>query len=187
MAIVDLVATPLAMRLLVCLSQQVALLEKPPVNVMLRSGNQVNFLMSLTKNECCSGLAWVRVASIVPSSGASGQAFPAQDITPLKCGTSRYAVELEMGVVRCAPVATAQAIPSDDIWNISAVDTLADFAAMDRAICCFLDGFGGLALPGAWTPLAVQGMCVGGVMSLTASANPCNCVDEESSGPGGSA
>lgn len=177
MTIVDLVATPLAMRLLVCLGEQVAQLEKPPTNVMLRSGNQVNFLMSLTKNECCSGLAWVRVAQISPS---SGQNFPAQDQTPQRCGTQRYAVELEMGVVRCAPVATAQAIPSDDRWNISAVDTLADFAAMDRAICCFLDGFGGLALPGAWNPIAVQGMCVGGTMSITASANPCNCVDDES-------
>lgn len=180
MTIVDLVATPLAMRLLVCLSEQAKLLEKPPKDVMLRSGNQVNFLMSLTKNECCNGLAWVRVAGIVPSSGANGQNFPSQDLTPQKCGTARYAVELEMGIVRCAPVATAQAIPSDDIWNISAVDTLADFAAMDRAICCFLDGFGGIALPGAWTPLAVQGMCVGGVMTLTASANPCNCIDDES-------
>jgi hypothetical protein len=177
MTIVDLVATPLAMRLLVCLGEQVAQLEKPPTNVMLRSGNQVNFLMSLTKNECCSGLAWVRVAQISPSSGNN---WPAQDQTPQRCGTQRYAVELEMGVVRCAPVATAQAIPSDDRWNISAVDTLADFAAMDRAICCFLDGFGGLALPGAWNPIAVQGMCVGGSMSITASANPCNCVDDES-------
>lgn len=177
MAIVDLVATPLAMRLLVCLGEQAAMLEKPPRDVMLRSGNQVNFLMSLTKNECCNGLAWVRVAQIAPSSGNN---FPSQDQTPQKCGTARYAVELEMGIVRCAPVATAQAIPSDDIWNISAIDTLADFAAMDRAICCFLDGFNGIALPGAWTPLAVQGMCVGGVMSITASANPCNCIDDES-------
>jgi hypothetical protein len=180
MAIVDLVATPLAMRLLVCLADQVAQLEKPPANVMLRSGSQVNFLLSLTKNECCSGLAWVRVSSIVPSSGGNGQNFPSQDITPQRCGTMRYAVELEMGVVRCAPVATATAIPSDDRWNISAADTLADFAAMDRAICCFLDGFPGLALPGAWTPLAVQGMCVGGTMTITASADPCNCTDDES-------
>lgn len=180
MATVDLVATPLAMRLLLCLDREVALLEKPPTNVMLRSGNQVNFLMSLTKNECCSGLAWVRVAGIFPSSGGNGQNFPSQDLTPQRCGTQRYAVELEMGVVRCAPVATAQAIPSDDRWNISAVDTLADFAAMDRAVCCFLDGFPGLALQGAWTPLAVQGMCVGGTMQLTASANPCNCIDDES-------
>ena len=177
MAIVDLVATPLALRLLVCLAEQAALLEKPPKDVMLRSGNQVNFLMSLTKNECCNGLAWVRVSQIAPS---SGQNFPSQDLIPSKCGTQRYAVELEMGIVRCAPVATAQAIPSDDIWNISAIDTLADFAAMDRAICCFLRGFGGIALPGAWTPLAVQGMCVGGTMQLTASATPCNCVDDES-------
>lgn len=177
MAIVDLVATPLAMRLLVCLGEQVALLEKPPANVMLRSGNQVNFLMSLSKNECCNGLAWVRVSQIAPS---SGQNFPAQDLIPQRCGTQRYAVELEMGIVRCAPVATGQAIPSGDIWNISAVDTLADFAAMDRAVCCFLEGFTGIALQGAWTPLAVQGMCVGGVMNLTASANPCNCVDDES-------
>ncbi len=177
MTIVDLVATPLAMRLLLCLSGQVAQLEKPPAHVMLRSGNQVNYLMSLTQNECCEGLAWVRVSQIVPSSGPN---WPSQDVVPNRCGTQRYAVELEMGVVRCAPVATDRSIPSDDQWNISAVDTLADFAAMDRAICCFIDGFTGLTLPGAWNPIAVQGMCVGGTMQLTASANPCNCIDEES-------
>ena len=179
MPIVDTVATPLAMRLLLCLDRQVQQLEKPPANVMLRSGTQVNYLMSLTKNECCSGLAWVRVAGIVPSSGNN---WPAQDLAPLKCGTQAYAVELEMGVVRCAPISTPQAIPSEDTWNISAIDTLADFAAMDRAICCFLEGFNRLALPGAWSPIAVQGTCVGGTMTLTASAAPCNCVDEESSG-----
>lgn len=177
MAIVDLVATPLAMRLLVCLDGQVVQLEKPPAHTMLRSGTQVNYLMSLTRNECCEGLAWVRVAQVVPSSGNN---WPAQDITPNRCGTQRYAVELEMGIVRCAPVATAQAIPSDDRWNISAIDTLADFAAMDRAVCCFLDGFNGLMLQGPWNPIAVQGMCVGGTMTINASANPCNCVDEES-------
>lgn len=177
MPITDRVATPLAMDLLMCLDLQVQQLEKPPRDVMLRSGNQVNFLMSLTKNECCAGLAWVRVAQITPS---SGQNWPAQDLQPQRCGTQRYAVELEMGVVRCAPVATDRGIPSEDTWNISAVDTLADFAAMDRAICCFQDGFTGLTLPGAWTPLAVQGMCVGGTMNLTVSAAPCNCVDEES-------
>jgi hypothetical protein len=172
------VATPLAMRLLVCLDEQVQQLEKPPQNVMLRSGTQVNYLMSLTKNECCAGLAWVRVSQIAPSSTAN---WPSQDVNPPRgCGVLRYAVQLEMGVVRCAPVATAQSIPSEDAWNISAVDTLADFAAMDRAICCFQDGFNGLTLVGAWEPIAVQGMCVGGTMSLTASANPCNCIDQES-------
>lgn len=183
MPIVDMVARPLAERLLICLDAQVQDLEKPPKYVMLRSGNITNFLMSINKNECCAGLAWVRVAGIVPS---SGQNWPAQDLAPQKCGTAQYAVELEMGVVRCAPVATAQSIPSADTWNISAIDTLADFAAMDRAICCFLDGFRGLALPGAWSPLAVQGMCVGGIMTLTASAAPCNCVDEDSPGSPGS-
>jgi hypothetical protein len=178
MAIADLVATPLAMRLLLCLDSQVQLLEKPPANVMLRSGTQVNYLMSLTKNECCAGLAWVRVSQIVPSSGLN---WPQQDVTPPRgCGIKSYAVEMEMGIVRCAPVATPQAIPSEDTWNISAIDTLADFAAMDRAICCFQRGFDRLTLPGAWNPIAVQGMCVGGTMNFTAQALPCNCVDVES-------
>jgi hypothetical protein len=178
MPIIDRVATPLALELLACLDQQVQQLEKPPAHTMLRSGNQVNFLVSLSKNECCQGLAWVRVSQIAPS---STQNWPAQDVTPPHgCGVTRWAVQMEMGIIRCAPVADGVRLPSEDAWNISALDTLADFAAMDRAICCFQESFRGLTLVGAWEPLAVQGMCVGGTMTLTASANPCNCVDDES-------
>lgn len=180
MPLKDRVAAPLAIELLKCLNDAVNLLEKPPADRMLRSGNIVNFLVGLTKNECCAGLAWVRVDAVVPS---SGQNWPAADLVPLPrgCATQRYAVRLEMGIVRCAPVASTT-IPTDDQWNISAVDTLDDMAAMQKAICCMRDLLepNQLILEGSWEPLAVQGMCVGGILPVTISAAPCNCLDDES-------
>ena len=180
MALSDRVAKPIAISLLECLSDAVQLLDRPPADVMLRSGNLVNFLVGLSKNECCAGLAWVRVDQIVPS---SGQNWPAQDLIPQPrvCLPLRYAVNLEIGIVRCAPVASTT-IPSADEWNISAENVLDDFAAMQKAVCCFRDLLepGQMVLEGAWNPLAVQGMCVGGTLNVTASAAPCNCLDDES-------
>lgn len=179
MGVVDQVALPLATRLLICLEQEILRLPEAdrPKRIGLRTGDRVDFLVSTRQNECCLGLAWVRVASIAPSSTAN---WPSQDVVPPRCGVQQWAVVLEMGIVRCAPVPTVSAIPTVDTWNGVTEAVLADFAVMDRAICCFQDGFRRLTLPGQWQPLSIDGMCVGGTMELTAAASACNCGEDES-------
>ncbi len=176
MSVVDLVALPIATRMLVCLAEKVALLEKPPKYVGLRPGDRVAFLLSLRSDECCEGLAWVRVAGIFPSETS----FPNQEQVPSKCGVRQWAVELELGIVGCAPTPGAKNIPSTDKWNEVTERALAEFAVMDKAICCFLDGFRGTNLVGRWSPLSIEGGCVGGTMGITVAAAACNCREDES-------
>lgn len=177
---VDQVAWPLAIRLLGCLEDSVAELQFPPKNIGLRPGDSVAFYVSRMRDECCEGLAWVRVAQVAPSSSAQ---WPNPDITPQPCWPLRYAVQLEMGIVRCAPAPGANEIPSQDAWDNLTDLILNDMAAMQNAACCFADGFDlhGVYLVGAWNPLSIEGACAGGSMTITASAGPCNCGPVESS------
>jgi hypothetical protein len=178
MPLTDRVAWPVAIRLLTCLDSAIELLASPPKNIGLRPGDSVAFYASRMRDECCEGLAWVRVVSVAPS---STNQWPNPDILPQKCNTLRYAVVLEMGIVRCAPAPGANEIPSQDAWDTLTETILDDMAAMQKAVCCFADGFNGLYLEGTWTPLSIEGACAGGSMNLTVSAGACNCKKESES------
>lgn len=175
-------AKPLAAALLVCLSQQVALLERPPSNVSLRPGAQAVIGIATRRDECCEGVAWVRTASIAPSSTAN---WPSPDVTPYGvpggCGPQRLAVVFELGIVRCSPTPSASGIISDEQWNALSELILDDYAAMYRAFCCFQQQFNTRPmLVGQWTPLGPDGNCIGGSMNVTVAAPPCNCGPLES-------
>ena len=176
MAVTDLSVLPVAQLLLDCFAAEVALVDAPPAVTSLRVGQQVELLLAFTRDECCEGVGWVRVATIYPSS-----TFPAQDTEWSPCAPAGWAAVLEMGVARCAPTPDASSIPSADEWSAIATAVLEDAAAMRRAICCF-DGTDGArrSLAGLWTPLPVEGGCVGGTQQLTVSIGDCDCDDEAS-------
>lgn len=178
MAFDDLVVTPRAARLLACLDTQVSMLLRPPRNVGLRPGAQAPIGISTSRDECCEGLAWVRLSKIVPSSTNN---WPSADVIPRGgCGTQMLALTFEIGLVRCAPTPPANKMTTSETWNTVAEDTYLDYIAMTRAICCFQEGYRYLTLVGEYTPLGVDGNCVGGTIEFTVAAPPCNCVDVES-------
>lgn len=167
----DPVILPHAETLLTCLQTALAETASPPAHVSLRVGTQVELLLSQTRDECCEGVGWVRVASIYPSAN-----FPAPDLDSIRCWPVQWAAILEMGVARCAPTPDADAMPSSDEWNTIAEAVLSDAAAMRRAICCFADiEPDRLYLAGLWTPLPVDGACLGGTMQVTVAADACDC------------
>ena len=171
----DPLVVPLAEELLVCFAQELAKVDLPPKYVQFRTGTVVDHLLSTSEDECCEGLAWVRVAQFYPASGT----FPVQDESPQPKGTVAWAVVLELGAVRCAPVGDEHAIPTADQWDANFRAVLDDAAAMRRALCCFGEAEprrlkNGL-LPGAWEPLSVQGGCSGGVMTVTVRGPACDC------------
>ena len=136
MAIADPLVMPLARELLECLEQEIAKVASPPAYVGIRPGNVVAHLMSLAEDECCEGLAWVRPAGFVPSSGV----FPVQDTAPIKGGGTRaWAITLELGAVRCAPTPDADRIPTTEEWDAATQAEMDDAAAIRRAVCCFID------------------------------------------------
>lgn len=176
MAVSDPLVMPLARELLGCYAQELAKLEVPPQHIGLRPGTTVDFLMSTSQNECCEGLAWIRLAQFFPSSTV----FPAQDeVVPPK-GVAAWAVVLEMGIVQCAPTPDQNSIPSDADWDDVVQSVMDAGAAMRRAICCFIDAVPGRAknvVPGIWQPVAVQGGCVGGILPVTVRGPACDCAD----------
>jgi len=176
MAVYDPLVMPLARELLACLGQEVAKVESPPEFVQLRPGTVVDHLLSMGQDECCQGLAWVRPVSFFPSSGA----FPVQDEVPPRGGMAAWAVNLEMGVIRCAPTPGADRIPTGQEWDDTVQAVMDDAAAMRRALCCFMDLVPGRAnrmVPGIWQPISVEGGCVGGILPLTVRGPVCDCVD----------
>lgn len=176
MPIQDPVVMPLAREMLACLEQEIEKVPEPPLYVGLRAGNVVAHLLSTSEDECCSGLAWVRPATFVPSSAV----FPTQDPAPVKGGTKSWAITLELGAVRCAPTPDADRIPTTEEWDAVVQAVMDDAAAIRRAICCFIEakpGRSGRVLPGAWLPLDVQGGCVGGIMTVVIQGPACDCSD----------
>lgn len=177
MPVSDPLVMPLARELLACYEIELAKLEIPPASIGLRPGTVVDFLMSMSDDECCSGLAWVRPGGFFPSSGV----FPNQDTVAQKQGTRAWAVTLEMGYVRCAPTPDANSIPANEEWDEVTQAVMDAGAAMRRAICCFIDAEPHIraqrVLPDQWQPVAVQGGCVGGFLPVTVLGPACDCAD----------
>lgn len=181
MAISDPMVTPRAEQLLECLRTEIRQVRRPPASVCLRVGELVPMLVSLHDDECCSGLAWVRVASVFP---ADPQNFPEQQTAPLgpRSAPLVWAIELEMGAARCIPTPDASELISCNEWTRVTHEVHDDAAAMRRALCCFIEARqpapgvrSGDVIPGTWLPLPVEGRCVGGTMSVTVRGPNCEC------------
>lgn len=178
MPVSDPVVMPLATALLDCLAQEVAKVASPPRYVQFRPGTVVDHLLSTSEDECCAGLAWVRPMALYPSSVS----FPDQDGNPVgNEGIPRaWAVQLEMGVIRCAPTPAANAIPTAEQWEECLQAIMDDGAAMRRALCCFEDRGNGRKrkiLAGQWQPISIQGGCAGGILPVTVLGPACDCAD----------
>jgi hypothetical protein len=178
MVVADPLVMPLARELLDCYAVELDKVTSPPAYVGLRPGTVVDHLISTSHDECCQGLGWVRPSTFFPSSGT----FPNQDAAPIgdAQGARAWVVELEMGAVRCSPTPGPGSIPTTAQWDAVTQAVMDDAAAMRRAICCFIDAVPGRkkrVLPGRWQPVAVQGGCVGGVLTMTVLGPACDCPD----------
>lgn len=173
--IVDPVAQPVLDAVLGCLEVEVARVPSPPGAVCLRPGDRVDLLIAQNRDECCEGLAWVRLAQVYPSSE-----FPDQDVDYSKCQKG-WAVVVELGVARCAPVGDERTLPSCDEWVASVNDVTADAAALRRTVMRLrtLENFRHtMTITGAWEPMTMEGGCVGGAMLLTVHASMCDTLEE---------
>lgn len=173
--VVDPVAQPILDALLLCLETEIALVPSPPATVCMRPGDRVDLLIAQGRDECCEGLAWVRLTGIYPSSQ-----FPAQDETYVKC-QGGWAVTVELGVARCAPTGDERHLPDCDQWVTAVNSVTADAAALRRTLLRLrtLDNFRyTMTLPGTWEPLTTEGGCVGGAMLVTVQAPMCDTLED---------
>lgn len=174
--VADPLVMPLVTELLACYETELAKMADPPNSIGVRPGTVVDFLMSMSDDECCSGLAWVRPETFFPTSGP----FPTQTTVGQKQGTAAWAVTLEMGYVQCAPTPDETSIPSNEEWLAVTQAVMDAGAAMRRALCCFIDAQPMRAqrvVPGQWRPIEVQGGCVGGAIPITIQGPACDCAD----------
>lgn len=173
---VDLIGTPVADELLACFTAKLAELPNPPKYIQMRVGQETGPLLGPNVDECCSGLAWVRIAGIYPS----WDSFPAADNTWTPCGPLAYAVQLEMGMAFCMPWSDSDGT-SDDIdppgeadWASAAITQMQHQNLMRQtAACCFRPTQ--RRAVGAWESFPVEGGCTGGKLTVTVSVmNPCS-------------
>lgn len=173
---VDPIAAPVAAQLLACFTEKLNELDAPPAFIQMRVGRETGPLIGPGVDECCAGLAWVRVVAVRPS----WDSFPQTDNTWLPCGPLAYAVDLEMGMAFCMPWSdtsgTAENLdpPSTDDWAAAHATQMRDQTLMRRtAACCFLPTQ--RRAVGEWASLPVEGGCTGGTLSVTVSVmNPCS-------------
>lgn len=156
----------------VCLEAALAARPTPPAQTCLRAGLEVPFSAGTNQDECCEGLAWVRVAQIQPVAELSGEDIP--------CPTSGYVVTLELGVARCSPFGDASTGPDCTTWTNLAILMDEDAAAMREAVCCYAtaaadDDLVVQVRPGTWTPLDTSGGCAGGSMEATVTFDCSEC------------
>lgn len=110
------------------------------------------------------GMAWVRVASVYPSS-----VFPAQDQSAAGC-LMPMAIQLEVGALYCAPVVEGRSKnpPGLAAMYDSARLQMAAMAAMQRAIECCLGSVSRKHVSlGPYAPLGPDGGVVGGFWTVT--------------------
>lgn len=141
-----------------------------PAKITMRAGEVVAGL-STTEDEAKCGLAWVRLVRFYPTDD-----FPAEKEDWSPCGPAGWAVVLEMGVLRCAPVGDASSLPTDEQWRAAVHLQMKDAAAMRKAVdCCF-----GLQIPSEtlmtapWEERAPEGASMGGTQQVTVLVDACN-------------
>lgn len=173
---VDLIATPAARTLLAALTEQLNSLPNPPAKIQLRVGQETGPLAGPDTDECCPGLAWVRVTNVYPS----WDSFPSQDNTSNPCGPLAYAVVLEMGVAFCMPWSDSDGTmdslepPSTADWDSAFTTQMEHQTLMRRAAVCAWPHTQRRAV-GEWSSMAVEGGCTGGKLTVTVSVmNPCS-------------
>jgi hypothetical protein len=166
----DLVVWPILDELLGCLESAFHDWDhpSPPALICHRTGNGQSIPMFDPKrkiNECCGGLAWVRLMTNYPTAGGEGLEF-SQRVSNCFDGE---AVTVELGALRCWPHAGSYASCND--WADNAYNVAEDLAALRRAIkCCWtpaheMDGLA--ALRGQSRPAGISGQCVGNILPVT--------------------
>lgn len=156
----------LAVSLLECLRITLTANPNPPARFCLRVGEEVRQDLSLFEDECCDGLAYVKVNQVFPST-----TFPEVQENPANCAIDYWGVDLEMGVFRCSPSGDLEELATCEQWSEAAYQVHYDGEAMRRAVACFRDALdpGDEIVVRPWLPLGTGGGCTGGTQIVTAA------------------
>lgn len=164
MAVAATDAYEASLQMLACLQIAVQAAANPPANVQFLPGAQAGEDLSIYEDLCCQGTAFVRVSTIYPAL----QDFPAPDTLAIPCQQQATGLVYEVGIMRCAPVGTAQHVPTAAEWAEAHHQSMIDARSIYSAMCCYQGVFRMDAmLVGAWTPTGPQGGCLMGSAILS--------------------
>lgn len=141
----------------------------PDEKICLRHGESVAPLLGTMEDECCTGLAWVRIVNVLPL----------RDNDPSnECVTSERRITLEMGSAHCLPWGTVEAPATCAQWTAVALQADAYHGAMEAALCCFREAMTDdeveAMVPGEYVPVGPDANCVGGTMQVIIETS-CGC------------
>lgn len=166
----DTLLYPIAQELLACLCTALeanANEEFPAPGICcIRAGDSTIQDMDGITDECCTGMAYVRIDGFYPTGGPTSPfPSPSSDFALNKCAPYAWGLQMEIGVFRCMSTGI---LPCED-WGYVALRQMNDAKAMRSAVCCFMRtrDQGDVAM-GSWSPKGRDGGCIGGIMPVTA-------------------
>lgn len=174
-AIGDGMVMPILAQALQCLREQLALVASPPAHYQIRPGVDAEPSADQYGSECCDGLAVVTVTTNYES---SDQSWTEPAGAPDNCPPLTWAVQIEMKVLRCVPLAADRRGGSvtDVQWLAAAQAQADDMAALRRVLCCMRDVYGVSSVAsGGINPLPLSGGCGGVTLQMTVQAPACDC------------
>jgi len=128
-------------------------------------------------DDCCDGMVWTRLISLLPS----GKPFPQVD-SAQQCGVLLWVATIGVGALRCAAVVDDQGVaPTPAILTAEALAVTQDAADLQQAIqCCMTGRTGGKPIKfSRWDPQGPEGGCVGGEWQIVVAVDNCRCPPEE--------
>lgn len=172
----DTLLLPVAARLLSCLCAALttnATVDFPaPLICCLRAGEGVALNIDDTgaNDECCQGLAYVRIDNFYPTGGAAAPfPSPSSDFALDACAPYAWGLQMEMGVYRCVG-----GVGDCAQWTDWAQRQMLDAKSMRQALCCFMEPMdAGDVSVTPWQAKGPEGGCLGGTMNVTALVINC--------------
>lgn len=122
---------PVAQLLMTCLSDVVAASPSPVGTTSYRLGVTGEPLAGVSEDECCDGLAYVRMGSMIPSFST-----PTPMAVSVRCALA-WAADFEIGIWRCVPIGSAETPPSPADWLAAQNQMFDDMATLRGVACCF--------------------------------------------------
>lgn len=174
----DQMVMPVLNNAMTCLSTEANKVPSPPAQYMIRPGASFIAMADQYADECCSGIGWVR-----PGPMWESDAFPEQRTGVSIDDPAYYAVQVELGLMRCVPTISdvaynTDAKPTGEQWMAATQAAMDDAAALRRAICCLREVYGAqFVIAGPVTPLENEGNCSGTTVVLTMRVPACDCVE----------
>ncbi len=123
---------PVAEALMTCLANEAAGSPNPPGTVSYRLGVTGEPLAGTIIDECCNGLAYLRIGAMQPS-----WSTPSPNNVSIRCGMA-WAIEMEIGIWRCVPIGTAEVPPSPADWLVAQNQMFDDMLTLRAVACCFV-------------------------------------------------